>query len=211
VRTNKNRNEDNDDNEDESSREGLRKVSGGGVDLEVTESENVVRASSDSWNHDLNVEIEVPSGFDLQVETYNNGELNVSNIQGALELTNYNDEITALNVSGSVVANTYNGGIKVTFDKVTEGTPMSFSTYNGDIEITFPPTVKNTLKVKTQQGSVYSNFDVNFQSTGPIQKKDAKAGVYKVVVDEWKRGDLNGGGAEITMQNYNGDIIIRKK
>jgi hypothetical protein len=204
-------NDDDDDDDDNRSREGLRKVSGGGVDLEVTESENVVKASSNSWNNEMNLEIEVPSGFDLQVDTYNNGELMISNIQGSCELTNYNDEITALNISGSVVATTYNGGIKVTFDKVTEGTPMSFTTYNGDIETIFPPTIKNSFKVKTEQGDVYSNFDIEFKSTGPIQKKDTKPGVYKVVVDEWKRGDINGGGAEITMRNYNGDIIIRKK
>jgi hypothetical protein len=208
---NNNNNEDKDEDKETSSRDGLRKVSGGGVDLEVTESENVVKATSDSWNNEMNLEIEVPSGFDLQVETYNNGELTVSNIQGTLELTNYNDEITALNISGSVVATTYNGGIKVTFDKVTEGTPMSFSTYNGDIETIFPPAIKNSFKVKTEQGDVYSNFDVDFRSTGPIQKKESKPGAYKVIVDEWKRGDVNGGGAEITMRNYHGDIIIRKK
>ncbi len=201
----------NDDDDDESSREGLRKVSAGGVDLEVTEADNAVKASSNSWNGELHLEIEVPIGFDLQVDTYNNGDLMISNIQGALELTNYNGDITALNISGSVVATTYNGEIKVTFDKVTEGTPMSFSTYNGDIETIFPPTMKGSFKVKTQQGSVYSNYDVEFKSTGPIQKKDAKAGVYKVVIDEWQRGDINGGGPEITMINYNGDIIIRKK
>jgi len=44
-----------------------------------------------------------------------------------------------------------------------------------------------------------------------VQKKDTKAGVYKVVIDDWKRGEVNGGGAEITMKNYNGDILIRKK
>jgi hypothetical protein len=209
VKVNKNKN--NDDEDQESSREGLRKVGGSGFDLEVTESENLVKATSESWSNEMDLEIEVPSGFDLQVETYNNGELTVSNIQGTLELTNYNDEITALNISGSVVATTYNGGIKVTFDKVTEGTPMSFSTYNGDIEAVFPPAIKNSFKVKTEQGYVYSNFDIEFKSTGPIQKKDTKPGVYKVVIDEWKRGDVNGGGAEITMRNYNGDIIIRKK
>ena len=35
--------------------------------------------------------------------------------------------------------------------------------------------------------------------------------VYKVIVDEWKRGDINGGGPELTIKNYNGDIFIRRK
>jgi hypothetical protein len=41
--------------------------------------------------------------------------------------------------------------------------------------------------------------------------KDKKSGVYKVTIDDWKRGDVNGGGPEITLKNYNGDILIRKK
>jgi hypothetical protein len=198
-------------NKNKDSKAGLKRIGGGGMDLEVTENANLVKAQSDSWNQPMKLEIEVPTGFDLQLHTYNDGDLSVSNIQGALELTNFNGEITALNVSGSVVATTYNGEIKITFDKVTEGTPMSYSTYNGDIDISFPSSFKSTVKLKTEQGSIYSDFDMQLKSTGPVQKSDNKGGVYKVIVDEWKRGDINGGGAEVTMRNYNGDIILRKK
>jgi hypothetical protein len=200
-----------DKNKNKDSKAGLKRIGGGGMDLEVTENANLVKAQSDSWNQPMKLEIEVPTGFDLQLHTYNDGDLSVSNIQGALELTNFNGEITALNVSGSVVATTYNGEIKITFDKVTEGTPMSYSTYNGDIDISFPSSFKSTVKLKTEQGSIYSDFDMQLKSTGPVQKSDNKGGVYKVIVDEWKRGDINGGGAEVTMRNYNGDIILRKK
>ncbi|HEY3401869.1 MAG TPA: hypothetical protein VGK59_00695 [Ohtaekwangia sp.] len=201
----------NDNENEEKSKSGMRKISGGGLDLEVTEAGNQVKVASDSWSTRVNLEIEVPSGFDLDVHTYNDGDLLITNIQGALELTNYNGGITALNISGSVVASTYNDEIRVTFDKVTEGTPMSYSTYNGDIDITFPATLKATVKLKTEQGDIYSNFDVDFKSVGPVEKKDVKSGVYRVTIDEWKRGDVNGGGPEITMRNYNGDIYLRKK
>jgi hypothetical protein len=202
--------QDEDDKKNDT-KDGLKRIGGGGMDLEVIENGNTVKVSSDSWNNKLNLEIEVPSGMDLEVKTYNDGDLMVTNVQGEVALTNYNGEITALNISGSVVATTYNGGIKVTFDKVTEGTPMSYSTYNGDIDLTFPGTLKATMKMKTEQGDIYSGFDVAFQTSGPVQKKDTKSGVYKVVIDEWKRGDINGGGPEITMKNYNGDIYLRKK
>jgi hypothetical protein len=196
---------------DQKSRDGLKRIGGGGMDLEVVENNNFVKVESNSWNHKINLEIEVPAGFDLQVHTYNDGDLMVTNIQGQLELTNYNGEITALNVSGSVVATTYNGEIKVTFDKVTDNTPMSFSTYNGDIDLTFPATLKASLKMKTEQGEIYTGFDINLISTGPVQKKDSNSGVYRVTIDDWKRGNVNGGGAEITLKNYNGDIYVRKK
>jgi len=195
----------------QSTKDGLRKISGGGMDLEVVEDANVVKVTSDSWNNKLDLEIEVPTGMDLEVKTYNDGDLMITNIQGEVELTNYNGEITALNISGSVVATTFNGGIKVTFNNVTAAAPMSYSTFNGDIDITFPATLKASMRMKTEQGDIYSGFDVDFKSSGPVQKKDTKSGVYKVVIDEWKRGDINGGGPEITMKNYNGDIYIRKK
>ncbi|HEY9047500.1 MAG TPA: DUF4097 family beta strand repeat-containing protein [Ohtaekwangia sp.] len=202
---------DRDRDEHEKSKSGLKRIGGGGMDLEVTENNNFVKVESDSWNHKLNLEIEVPSGFDMEVHTYNDGDLMITNVQGELELTNYNGEITALNISGSVVATTYNGEIKVTFDKVTDGAPMSFSTYNGDIDLTYPATLKASFKMKTEQGEIYTGFDMKMTSTGPVQKKDAKSGVYRVTVDDYKRGDVNGGGAEITLKNYNGDIYLRKK
>jgi hypothetical protein len=204
-------NHNDDDHDKPKSRAGLKKIAGGGMELEVVESENFVKVESGSWNNKLDLEIEVPSGFDLEADTYNDGDLMVTNIQGDVELNNYNGEITALNISGSVVATTYNGEIKVTFDKVTEGTPMSFSTYNGDIDLTFPATFKASLKMKTEQGEIFTGFDVKLNSTGPVQVKDKKSGVYRVTVDDWKRGDINGGGAEISLKNYNGDIYIRKK
>jgi hypothetical protein len=193
------------------STEGLKRVAGGGMDLEASENSNYVKVQSSSWNNEINLDIEVPSGFDLEVHTYNNGDLVITNIQGELELTNYNGEITALNISGSVVATTYNGEIKVTFDKVTENAPMSYSTYNGDIDLTFPATLKASFKMKTEQGEIYTGFDMNIVSSGPIQKKDTKSGTFKVVIDDWKKGDVNGGGPEVTLKNYNGDIYIRKK
>ena len=203
--------EEEEGNRDDDSRSGLKRIGGSGIDLEVTESNNQINIQSNSWHHRTNLEIEIPSGSDLQLHTYNGGDLMVSNVQGEVALSNYNGEITALNISGSVVASTYNGEIKVTFDKVTPDTPMSFSTFNGDIDLTFPSTLKATLKMKTEQGELLTGFDVNITSSGPVQKKDTQAGVYKVVVDDWKRAEVNGGGPEITMKNYNGDILVRKK
>ncbi len=192
-------------------RDGLKRISSGTMDLEVAEKSNEVIVSSGSWNNTINLMIEIPSGFDLRIKAYNDGDVQVTNVQGEVEITSYNGEITAEGISGSVVATTYNGDIKVKFDKVTEGTPMSYSTYNGDIDLTFPTTLKATLKMKTEQGEIFTGFNVNLIKAGPVQKQEAKSGTYRVVIDEWVKGDINGGGPEFTMKNYNGDILIRKK
>jgi hypothetical protein len=192
------------------SKDGLKRIGGGGMELSASENNNAVKVGSDSWGVKTNLEIEVPAGFDMKVSTYNDGDLLVTNVQGELELTNYNGPITALNISGSAVVTTYNGDIKATFDKATDGTPMSFSTYNGDVDLSFPASIKATFKMKTEQGEIYTGFDMNIVSSGPVRQEDKKGG-YKLKIDEWKRGDVNGGGAEISARSQNGDIYIRKK
>ncbi len=192
-------------------KDGLKRISSGTIDLEVSENSNYVKIGSGSWNNKMNLEIEVPAGFDLNISSYNDGDILVSNIQGEIEITSYNGGITANNISGSVIATTYNGEIKVTFDQIKEGVPMSYSTYNGDIDITYPANLKATFKMKTERGEILSGFDMNMIKSGPVQKKDTKSGTYKVVIDEWVKGEVNGGGPEISMRNYNGDVIIRKK
>jgi DUF4097 and DUF4098 domain-containing protein YvlB len=202
---------DHDHDDKEKSKDGMKRIGGGGMDFEVTENANYVRVRSDSWNNKIDMELEIPSGADVEFSTYNDGDLMITGIQGAVEATNYNGEITALNISGSVVATTYNGEVKVTFDKVTEGAPMSFTTYNGDIDVSFPSTVKASVKMKTEQGEIFTNFDLKITSTGPVKTQNKNNGGTVIKVDDWKRGDVNGGGAEVTMKNYNGDIYLRKK
>ena len=65
--------------------------------------------------------------------------------------------------------------------------------------------------MKTERGEILSGFDMKMITTNPVRKEDTKTGTYKVVFDKWVQGDVNGGGAEISMRNYNGNIIIRKK
>ena len=203
--------EDDDEDRRNEKKDGLKRVSGGGIDLEASENNNFITIKSNSWNKEVDLEIEIPSGMDVQAHTYNNGDLMMSNIQGELALTNYNGEITALNISGSVIATTYNGEIKITFDKVAEGVPMSYHTYNGDVDVSFPASSKGSFKMKTEQGDIYTDFDMKISNTGPKKTEDTKSGTYRIVIDDWKKGDINGGGAEITMKTNNGDIYIRKK
>jgi hypothetical protein len=192
-------------------KDGLKRISSGAVDLQASESNNRVKIGSDSWNQGLDLTIEVPSNVDLNVETYNSGDIEVDNINGEVVSENYNGKITLTNISGSAVASTYNGRITVTLNNVTPDTPMSFTTYNGTVDITMPTGTKGNLKLKSTRGDIYSGFDMQVSETKPIQKKDDSNGVYKVYLDDWTRATINGGGPDFTMKNYNGDIYIRTK
>ncbi|HTP80599.1 MAG TPA: hypothetical protein VMM57_09370 [Bacteroidota bacterium] len=88
---------------------------------------------------------------------------------------------------------------------------MSFSSLNGEIDVTFPSTIKATLSMKTEQGEIYSDFDIAMDNSAPKVEEGGKGkGRYHVSVEHTMRGKVNGGGAEIQFKNYNGDIYIRK-
>lgn len=196
---------------EKASKNGLKLISSAAANLEVTEKNNYVIVESDSWNKGIDVKVEVPSNINLHLETYNSGIIYLSNIQGEIVADNYNGKITADKVSGSLVADTYNGSIRVSFDKITPDTPMAFTTYNGDVDLTLPSNFKASLKMKTSRGEIYSGFDFKTKKIDPITKTEKKSGTYKVFLDDWVRGDINGGGPEFMLKNYNGDIYLRKQ
>ena len=200
---------DYDDNDNNSN--GLKRISAGSIDLEASESDNRVIIDSDSWNKGVNLEIEVPQSFDIEAGGYNGGDIIVENVSGEVVIENYNGAITAKGISGSITANTYNGKITVELLKVTPNVPMSFNTYNGDVDVTFPSGTKGSFKLKTSRGEIFSGFDMQLSKSDPVKKTDNKSGTYKVYLDDWVRGNINGGGPEIIMKTYNDNIYIRKR
>jgi DUF4097 and DUF4098 domain-containing protein YvlB len=190
---------------------GMKRISNSTIGLEASENNNQIEVESDSWNKGIKLIIEVPKTMDLELDTHNGGDIVVENVTGNVVLENHNGGITAKGMSGSVTANTHNGTILVELNSVTPNIPMSFITYNGNVDVSLPSSVKVDFKLKSSRGEIYSGFDVALGKAAPVKKTVSKSGTYKVYVDDWVRGKTNGGGSEIVMQNYNGDIYIRKQ
>lgn len=191
---------------------GLKRISNNSLDFSAEEYENNVRVQS-SPHGTTDFEIEVPVNSSLKISTVNKGDIYVENVNGALDVSNINGKITLKNVSGSVSADALNKDILVTFNKVAPDTPMAFSSMNGDIDITFPKDFKADVKVKSDRGEIYTDFDLKTQpSTSKITKDENKRGnSYRVKVEKWITGSINGGGPEVLFKNFNGDVIIRSK
>ncbi|MEM1323761.1 MAG: hypothetical protein AAGG75_26100 [Bacteroidota bacterium] len=191
--------------------DGLKKLSGGSLDLEISENNNHVEVRSDSWNSGTIINVEIPRNFDLKLYTYNDGNIYIENVDGVIEAESYNGKIDAMRISGSMVANTYNGPIVATFDRVDPEAPLAFSTYNGKVDISLPSSTKADLRLKSDQGNIYTGFDVAIDKTAPKTLTEKGNGTYKVKIDEWIKGTINGGGPEIMIKNYHGDIYVRKE
>ncbi len=193
--------------------EGMKRIEPSGNGLSVEEDNNVVHIHSSPFGSTGGLLIRVPRSTALKLECMNGGEIKVRGVAGDLELQNMNGAVTATNVSGSIVAHSLNGRVAVTMDKVTAGKPMSFTSMNGDVDVLLPPDTKATLRMKTDHGEIYTDFDVKVNSSaGPVVEDGrAKGGKYKIKVDQTTVGTINGGGPDFTFKTFNGNIYIRNK
>lgn len=187
---------------------------GGRPGLEIEEDHNVVTISAGSTGAGADLTIETPVNTNLQLKTVNGSSIEVTAVNGDHEIENTNGSIRLTNVSGSVVAHTVNGGVTVSFDRITANKPMSFTSLNGKIDVTLPADTKARLRLKSDKGSIFSDFDVKLEadSSKPvIEDSRSQNGKYRISVDSNVTGTINGGGPEFTFQTMNGNILIHKK
>lgn len=187
---------------------GMKKIASNPIELSASEKNNVVQIETNSWNTRINLDIKLPSNFDLNVSTVNGG-VETTGINGVHEVSSVNGPIEMTNVGGSILSNTVNGDIIVTFTNLNAEEPMSFVTLNGDVDVTFPTSVKAVAKMRTDRGEIFTDFDMDINRSKPEVKSDGDQ--YKVSLNSWVYGTIGGGGPEYTFKSMQGDIIIRKK
>jgi DUF4097 and DUF4098 domain-containing protein YvlB len=186
----------------------------GSSGLDITEEDNVVNIKTASWSRPTDLIITVPRRSSLELKCMNNGDIEVEQVDGEIDADNLNGKVTLKNVSGSVVAHSMNGTVLVTLDRIDASKPMSFSTMNGDIDVMLPDNVRANVRMKTDNGDIYSDFDVKldsgarFMPNAPGRQAD---GTYHLRFDRTLRGAINGGGPEYQFTSFNGQIYIRKK
>jgi DUF4097 and DUF4098 domain-containing protein YvlB len=193
--------------------EGLKRIETATTGLTVEEEDNVVNVSTGAMGHTVDLTLQVPLATSLKLGCLNDGSIVVEKVEGEIEANNLNGPVTLTNVSGVVVAHSLNGEVVTQMNKVTPDKSMSFSTLNGDIDVTLPPQTKANAKLESQNGNIYSDFEIGFdKSPRPPSVEDGRkeGGRYRIVFDKGVVGTINGGGPEIRFKTVNGNIHIRK-
>jgi hypothetical protein len=189
---------------------GLRRLPNNNIGLEVREENNNVTIKTNSLNRTVDLFIKVPNDFSLKLKTLNDGQITVEDVNGELDIDNLNGSINLRNVSGSASASTLNGNIMATFRKLTPNMPMAFSNLNGKIDVTLPTNAKFNAKLKTDNGDIFTDFDITTEKGAKPAGKDNDGPGQRIYLDKWMYGQINGGGPEMMFKNFNGNIYIRK-
>lgn len=186
----------------------------GNAGLEVTEDDNVINIKTASWNRPTDLVITVPRHSSLELKCVNDGDIYVEQVDGEIDADNLNGRVTLKNVSGSVVAHSLNGAVMVTLERIDSAKPMSFSTLNGDLDVTLPGDVRANVRMKTDNGDIYSDFDVKLDSGPQLMHNDSGRqpdGSYRLRFDRTLHGTINGGGPDYQFTTFNGQIYIRRR
>jgi hypothetical protein len=199
-----------DEMSDEISTDGLRRVASGTIQLNAQEKDNEIVVQTNSHRHTIDLYITVPRRFNLKLKTYYSGKITVKDVTGEMEITNVNGDVLLDGIGGSAVVNTIDGDIVAKFKDVTPGIPMAFTSIEGKIDVTFPQNLRARLKIKTDNGEIFSNYEIQMEKRKLQVDRSDETGLYKVSLEDWVQGTINGGGPEFLFKSLEGNITIRK-
>jgi DUF4097 and DUF4098 domain-containing protein YvlB len=144
-------------------------------------------------NGDLKIE-------EVQGNSYVNttsGDIAIKKAQGSIEAEATAGDISFWDVieAKNVKANTLSGDV-LYWGNIMPGGRYSLKSYSGDVEIVIPEDSAFDLKAVTLTGDINCEFDVTFS------EKFMKNQV---------QGSINGGGADVSINVFSGDIEVKKK
>ncbi|MFD2512810.1 DUF4097 family beta strand repeat-containing protein [Pontibacter locisalis] len=175
-----------------------------GLGLAITKENNTMKIDKAS-RQDGNYIIRVPKNASVvYTETnWTGDDVSMSDLNGEIELKLNNSNANLTNITGPLVANTTSSDMVIKFANLNQSKPSAISSVAGTVDITLPANTKADFKLKSIQGEIYSDFDLN-------TKNNSKNGLTKVAGGNTIEGAINGGGAEMTLYTISGDMFIRK-
>lgn len=200
------------DGEEPPRADGLRRIPSASVGLTVVEGDNRVSVRMDFSPKNVDLEVRVPRRTSVHANLVNGGDVEIIGVTGEHELQNVNGDVVATDISGSAVLNSTNGDVLATFAAVTRDRPMSFTSFNGDVDVSLPANISADLIVTSQQGDVYTDFEFEERrDAGAVERNVDAGGRRQVRFQRENRYSIGGGGSEIRLRTFNGDIMIRKR
>lgn len=191
--------------------EGLKRVDVNHSAFNIDEASNVVEIKPSIFSHVERVGLEVPRSASLKLKSFSGGEITVSHVDGDLEIENLNGDVRLSDIGGAALVHTLNGKIVAAFSRVPAGKAMSFSSLNGDVDITLPPGARFNVRAKTDNGAVYSGFEMKIEPYSRTSGEDSDSpGRHRRRSESGTYGSVNGGGPDLQLTTFNGNIYIRQ-
>jgi hypothetical protein len=142
-------------------KDGLRVISSA-AGFSVREKGNQVTldmGANEGWRGSGSVKVNVPRTTNVIVQNAWGGDISCAGVAGDVEINCMHGEIRLDDLSGGAVVSTMNGQIRANIRELREGKPLSFTSMNGEVVLRLPATAKANVRLRTQNGSVLTDFD----------------------------------------------------
>jgi hypothetical protein len=159
---------------------------------------------------ETDLQIEVPVKTHLKLSTLS-GDISVEAVDGVIEVKTVNGDVSLTNIAGAVVANSVAGAVSAVMTRISADAPMAFTSLNGEIDVTLPAAVRANVKLRTLNGDMFTDFDIPPTPPGqPAAGTRQPDGRFRFEVERTASGALNGGGPDIELRSFAGDIYLRR-
>lgn len=185
-------------------------ISSGGFSFDIDEDDNEISFDMDHRSDKVTIVARIPMRANLELSAVNDSEIVVSNITGNLELSNTNGPITATRISGSVIAESVNNKINVSFARLDAASASSFESINGELTVAIPASAGAEVHLDSARGQITSDFEVTLVPTeSTVSRNEGKSGV-AVRIEQVIVAKINNGGPVLRFKTLNGNINIRR-
>ena len=163
------------------------------------------------YRYNLEFTIKVPFSMNLCVSTVNNGNINISDVTGILNISNVNGSIKIDGAKGTTDAHTVNGDVTVTYISIPPDA-SSYNTINGNLTVTYPSGFSADLEFKSLNGNFYTDFGEVETLPFKVVKSDEKndgGTTYKL--DKNSTFRFGKGGKLFKFETLNGNVYVKRQ
>lgn len=179
-----------------------------GIGLSAVKEGNVLKIEQ-SARQDFKYTFKVPNKVSVQfrqLEFLGHDDLDIQGFEGDIEIKTNHSGVKADKIGGAFVVNTINGNIEARFTALSAKKTVAISSISGDIDVAFPANTKADLTVKSLNGEIYTDFDI--QQKGPAKNTGS---MKRISAGSSIEGTINGGGGPVVNLNViTGDVFLRK-
>lgn len=112
----------------------------------------------------VNYLLRVPKGVHAYITT-TDGDIHVSDVSGPVDAFDATGSIK-IQVPSYAQARTVNGNVSVTFGELNWPGTLHFSAQNGDVEVYVPAVANAHVDMRTDHGTIFTDFDLRGTSNG---------------------------------------------
>jgi hypothetical protein len=155
-------------------------------------------------------EVTVPSDVALEVSTVLGDTVVVEGVAGELDVSNVNGAVRVVGARAATAAATVNGDVEVEY-AVRPRAAMSFATVNGEIEIALPAGSGAELAFQTVNGEIFTDFPAAASARPAAVERERTGRGTRFRLGGESVVRLGDGGPRLAATTVNGDILIRER